>query len=748
MAFMSSDLLSASTNPHSEMKSNLLNKFTLAASLSVALCASFAVQAQSPYPATPSKPVTDVYHGTSVVDPYRWMEDQKSPEMQAWMRSQADYAATVLAELPGRAALRARLGALADAGESTGGYQMVAGRLFYFKRKPGQNQASLWLRDGLEGTERELLNPNNLPGEPGKHAIDWTSISADGKRMAMGLSKGGSENSVLRVLDTATGKFLADAIDRTGLNEGGMAWLPDGSGFIYNRHPAEERYNKSALFLHKLGQDPAKDVAVFGWEVSKKTPFEVPDLFHVHVSKGSPWVLVEVLHGDAAERSYWVARLDQLQKRGGQAVWRQIISPSDKVTRAALSGSTVYALSQKTASRRDLLSLDLKAPKPSFKTAMPAGESVLQELMPAEDAVYVKSLDAGVSKLWRVAHVHGKSATAAAVALPFEGTLRNVTPLKGGELLVLLEGWTQAPQSLLLQAGGQLDAPARKVGIQKAMAVDASGVDARRVMVKSHDGVMVPLSILAPKGVVLDGKRPTILSGYGAYGITQEPRFSATRLAWLERGGVQAICHVRGGGELGDEWHRGGFITTKQNTVSDFIACAEWLIANQYTSPATLAGTGGSAGGITIGGAFTQRPDLWAAAQSAVGLSDMLRMELTLNGAPNVAEFGTVTNPAHFKSMYAISPYHRVKDGQNYPAVIVTTGANDPRVDAWIPSKLAARMQAANPGSYKTRPVILRVDFEAGHGMGSSVSQRLDETADVWSFFLWQFGDAAFAPKR
>ncbi len=240
----------------------------------------------------------------------------------------------------------------------------------------------------------------------------------------------------------------------------------------------------------------------------------------------------------------------------------------------------------------------------------------------------------------------------------------------------------------------------------------------------------------ASAATALDGKRPTILSAYGAYGITQEPRFSATRLARTERGGVQAICHVRGGGENGDDWHRGGYIATKQNTFSDFVACAEWLIANKYTSPATLAGTGGSAGGITIGGAVTQRGELFAAAQSAVDLSDMLRMDLTLNGAPNIAEFGTVTNPAHFKSMFALSPYHNVKDGRICRAVIVTTGANDPR------------MQAVNPDAVKTCPVILRVDFEGGHGMGSSVSQRLDESADVWSFFLWQFSDAAFQPKR
>ncbi|MBT9494192.1 MAG: S9 family peptidase [Paucibacter sp.] len=712
--------------------------------LAALLLAPIAALAQiGPYPATPAKPVTDVYHGTAVVDPYRWMEDMKSAEFQAWLKTQAAYADSVLAQLPGRADLRARLGVLADAGESTGGYEMVAGKLFYSKRAPGQNQARLWVRDGLAGAERELLDPNNLPGEPGKHAVDWYSVSPDGRLLAVGLSKGGSENSVLRLLDVATAKLLPLAIDRTGLNENGVAWLPDASGFLYNRHPAEERYNKSAVFLHKLGQDPAKDVAQFGWQVSKKEAFEIADLPYIRIAKGSPWALAEVLHGDAAERSYWVARVDQL--KGAATPWRRVVRPEHKVTRADVAGGSLYALSQQKASRRELLSLDLASAKGGFKTALPAGDSVLQSIDAGDAAVYVKALDAGVSKLWRVGKKDGK---VSAVALPFEGTLRSVTPLKGDELLVLLEGWTQAPQSLLLQAGGAADAPAQRLSIQKPVAVDTSGIEARRVMVKSHDGVMVPLSIVAPKAVALDGQRPTILNAYGAYGITQEPRFSATRLAWIERGGVQAICHVRGGGELGDDWHRGGYIATKQNTVSDFIACAEWLIANKYTSPAKLAGTGGSAGGITIGGAVTQRGELFAAAQSAVGLSDMLRMELTLNGAPNIAEFGTVTNPAHFKSMFALSPYHNVKDGRSYPAVIVTTGANDPRVEAWIPAKLAARMQTAKPDAFKARPVILRVDFEGGHGMGSGLAQRLDETADVWSFFLWQMGDAAFQPKQ
>ena len=700
--------------------------------------------AQTPYPPTPARPVTDVYHGTTVVDPYRWMEDMKSDDFQRWIRTQADYAAGVLAELPGRAALRQRLGVLSDAGERTFGYKLVAGQLIYSKRAAGQNQFRLWLRDGLDGADRELLDPYNLPGEPGKHAIDWYSVSPDGRLLALGLSKGGSEDSVLRVLEVASGRFLAESIDRAGLNEGGVAWLPDASGFVYNRHPADERYNKSAVHLHRIGQALDKDVALFGWQVNAREKFEIPDLPYIRLSKDSRWALAEVLHGDAVERSYWIAPLTQLQTKGAATAWRRIIRPADKITRAVLAGDQVYALSQASASRRALLSLDLPRPG-KFKTAMAAGDSVLQELEVGDDAVYVKALDAGVSKLWRVGRNDArKGGQISTVTLPFDGTLREIEPLPRGDLLVMLEGWTEAPQSLVLKP----DAPARRISVQKPATVDVSGIEARRVMVKSHDGVMVPLSLIVPKGVALDGQRPTILNGYGAYGLTLEPGFSATRLAWIERGGVIAICHVRGGGELGEDWHQGGYIATKQNTVSDFIACAEWLIANRYTSPAKLAGTGGSAGGITIGGAVIQRPELFAAANSAVGLSDMLRMELTPNGAPNVAEFGTTTNPAHFKSMFALSPYHNVRDAKAYPALIVTTGANDPRVDAWIPAKLAARMQAAAPASFSNRPTLLRVDFDAGHGMGSSVSQRLDETADVWSFFLWQMGDPGFAPKR
>ncbi len=741
----------------------------LAASLGVAgLLTAAPLSGAAPVapPDTPKQPVTDTYHGTTVVDPYRWMEDMKSPQFQGWLKAQADHAGAVLATLPGRQALRERLGALADGGEVTSEFSSAGGRVFYLKRVPGESSLKLWVREGVEGPERLLLDPNAVPGQTGRHAIDWTSVSPDGRRLAVGLSPGGSENSVLHVIDVASGQLLGERITRTGLNEPGLAWLADGSGFFYNRHPADERYNKSAVFLHRIGQPDDRDTAVFGWGADPKRRFALADLPYLSVATGSRWVLAEVLHGDAAERSYHVAPLSALTAAGGRPVaWRQVIGPADKVTRAVLVGDRVLAVTQKRASRRELVALDLRArsAKPPQSVVLAASEEVLQQPTVASDAVYLKTLDGGVSRLWRwpvpVAGSAGALPKAQALPLPFEGTVRELAPLDGGGVLLKMEGWTRAPQVFRLGVtGGKPLAGSSPVAtsalawvptaLQAPNRVDVSGIDARRVMVRSHDGVMVPLSVLAPRGLAdpsqRDGKRPTILTGYGAYGISLEPRFSATRLAWIERGGVSAVCHVRGGGELGEEWHRGGYIETKQNTVSDFIACAQWLIDNRYAAPQTLAGTGGSAGGITIGGAITQRPELFAAAQSAVGVSDMLRMELTPNGAPNIAEFGTVTNPRHFKAMRALSPYHRVKDGTAYPGVIVTTGANDPRVDAWMPGKLAARLQAANPAG---KPVLLRVDFDAGHGMGSSVSQQLDETADVWSFFLWQMGDPAFQPK-
>lgn len=693
--------------------------------------------ADSSAPPTPERPVTDTYHGTPVVDPYRWMEDMGTPEFKGWLKLQNDHAQAVLQAIPGRNALRERLAALSDSSETVGGVERTGGRLVYLKSEPGRDQRRLFIREGLEGNERLLLDPMNVPGEPGQHAVDFYALSPDAKTLVVGLSSGGTENSELRVMQVADGALLPDRIDRAGLNEH-VAWLPDSRRFLYNRLPAPdakgagERFNKSAVYLHAVGQPVAQDMPLLGWGVTPQRRFEVPDLPVLSTRAGSPWVLAEVQHGDAAERSYYVVRQSQL--RGARTPWRRIIAPADGVGTAVLGDNEVFAVSHRKASRRELLRYDLVGMgKPTV--ALPAGDAVLRAATLSRDAVYVNALDGGVTRVLRVALKGGAVST---VKLPIEGTVRElVTDEADDALWVRMESFSEPARWWAVGADGT----STGLALQPPPAAPGVEIEAKRVMVKSHDGVLVPLSIVSRKGLALDGARPTILSGYGAYGISMEPRYNPQRQAWLERGGVIAIAHVRGGGEFGEDWHRAGWILTKQNTVSDFIACAQYLIDAKYTQPAKLAGTGGSAGGITIGGAITQRPELFAAAQSAVGVSDMLRMEFTPNGASNVAEFGTVAKADQFKAMYAISPYHRVRDGVKYPAVIVTTGANDPRVDAWLPGKMAARLQAATASG---KPVLLRVDFEGGHGMGSGRSQWVNETADVWSFFLWQMGETGF----
>jgi prolyl oligopeptidase len=328
------------------------------------------------------------------------------------------------------------------------------------------------------------------------------------------------------------------------------------------------------------------------------------------------------------------------------------------------------------------------------------------------------------------------------VGLPFAGSVGELVtdPLQPGAW-IKLESWNEPPRIYFADGKtGRLEATA----LLQPPQLDLLPVTVTRVKVKSHDGVSVPLSIVHRKGLKLDGARPTLLTGYGAYGLRLDPRFNATWTAWLEQGGVMAVAHVRGGGEYGEEWHLAGRKATKPNTWKDFIACAEWLARNGYTDRAHLAGSGGSAGGITIGRAITERPELFSAAVSMVGAHDSLRAELTANGPPNIPEFGSTKTPEGFRALFEMSAYHHVRDATAYPAVLLTTGINDPRVDSWEPGKMAARLQAATASG---KPVLLSVDFAGGHGLGSTRDQANDELADRYAFLLWQMGAPGFQPQ-
>jgi prolyl oligopeptidase len=407
-------------------------------------------------------------------------------------------------------------------------------------------------------------------------------------------------------------------------------------------------------------------------------------------------------------------------------------------------GDNIYALSHRDAMPFKLVRTS--ASKPDLAHAeviIPETEAVLTALVMAKDGVYVQTLEGGVGRVLRIPH--GRAATAERVALPFDGAISYLwADARAPGVMAMLTSWTRPP--LLYDYDPARRKPDHEMRLSFGGGTEAnmSGYESVEVKAKSYDGALVPLSIVHRKGLLLDGSHPALIEGYGSYGITKDPHFLAMTLPWLEHGGVYAVAHARGGGEYGEGWHAAGKMQTKPNTFRDGIACAQYLIERGYTSPKKLAVTGTSAGGIFAGGAITERPDLFGAALIRVGVSDMLRNETTEGGPANIMEFGTVKTPEGFKGLLAMSPYHRVKDGAAYPAVLLTTGTNDPRVTSWEPAKMAARLQAASSSG---KPILLRVDYDAGHGIGSTRTQGVQEWADDFAFLLWQLGERDFQPK-
>ena len=604
----------------------------LAALASLALATSSL--AQSRPPAAPVRDVVDTYFGVSVHDPYRYMEDLKNPEVATWVKAQADYTRKTLDRIPGRAALLKQIADLGDAAPArVSGVQFNNGAYYYLKRLSSQNIPRLYVRVGLNGKERLLVDPEAIETKAGAHyAIDYFAPSSDNRYLAYGISPGGSEESVLHVIEVATGKETGDVIDRTQF--GPPSW-DDANRLIYNRlqklasdAPKSDKYLKSRAYVHVLGTDPEKDRAILGPGVSADfvtDPLAVP---FVSTAPGSPYVIGIVGNGNQREFNLYVARGAAIAD--GVPVWQRVAGLDDQVTDAALIGSTLYLMTHKGAPHFKVVRLDLANPDLASATVVvPASDAVITGIAAASDALYVRRMTGGVSDLVRVEHSRG--AKPVAVKLAFDGDIDALAadPRLPG-VVFDMGAWTRFggyyaydPKAAKvvdtrLQPQGPYDNPTDLVSLE--------------VKVKSHDGAMVPLSIVHKKGMKLDGSNPTILYGYGAYGISQTPFYRPQYLAWFERGGVFAVAHVRGGGENGEEWYKGGYQETKPNTWRDAIACAEWLIAQRYTSPEKLAIEGGSQGGIYVGRSITERPDLFGAAIDEVPVSDAIRSSFETNG--------------------------------------------------------------------------------------------------------------------
>ncbi len=693
-------------------------------------------------PVAPVKPVTDTYFGTAVVDNYRWMEDLKSPEVQAWMKGQAAYTKDFLSKLPGRDALVKRVMSLDNASTRVVDLQLCGTRYFYEKLTPKDQTPKLYARDGLKGEERLLVDAQVLAESKDRYTISGFYPSPDGKYVAVEIAPGGSEEGVVRVLNAATGKPLKDSIDRIWGAQ--VSWDPNDKFFYYRRlqelGPGKTAMDKeldSTSYLHQLGDKVDKDVAVLGRNFNPPVPMDPTDEPFVGIQTGSPYAVGIIAHGVKNELTVLVSPADALAQ--GKPAWTKVADLADDVTDLAGMGHDMWLKTHKDAPRFKILHVDLDHPDiTKADVTVPQSDLVLQGISTAKDALYIQGAKGGISQILRLAY---GTTEAKPLPLPFEGSVQGFsTSVENDGAMMRLAGWTHAPQWYAYDPATD---KITDTAIEPLNPADFSGITSVEVTAPGADGTPIPLSIIYKKDLKMDGSNPCLMEGYGSYGISIDPYFDGSSLALLEKGIVIAWAHVRGGGENGEDWHLAGQKLTKQNTISDFIACAEYLIKNGYTSSNRLALRGTSAGGITIGGALTQRPDLFALALINVGEVNPLRIDASPNGPSNTPEFGSTKDADGFKALMGMDAYQHVKDGTTYPTTMLITGANDPRVDPWELFKMTARLQAANTGK---NPILLRVDMDAGHGIGSTKSQRDLITADQAALLLSITAKANLAP--
>jgi prolyl oligopeptidase len=695
-------------------------------------------------PVAPVRMVTDQLHGVAVPDPYRYMENQRDPQVQAWMKAQGDEARKTLDHISVRSDILKRLQTL-DAQQGDSVRDVVrsgGGQLFYLKRKQGEPQFKLVMRPSLQGAEKVLVDTAAIAKRKSvPHAINYFAPSWDGKHVAYGMSAGGSEDASLYVLNVATGKTVGQPVPR--VPEALVSWLPDSQSLTFNQlkklkpgEPETEVYMDSRVLWLRLGQNEKQAVAIFGPTVNRQLGLARLDVGTVQFRPGSPWMLARTSDTTLPEGFLFVARVAELGK-SKEIPWHLISRYEDKITDVVLQGDDAYLLTYTQAPRNRVLKLNLNLPvlTDAEEVAVAPPGMVLEGFTLNKNAI-VGSVREGTSIGIRLYSPGDK--TGVAVPMPYPGAAHvYADPSQAfDDVIYNLGGWTQPSRSWRFN-GSQNEEIQLKTASATAPAPD---IEVRDVLAKSHDGAMVPMTILHKKGLVKNSANPTLLVGYGAYGFSETAHYSAGDRVWVERGGVLAYANVRGSGVYGQDWYHAGQKATKANTWKDGIACAEFLVADGYASPATMAVLGGSAGGIFAGRSLTQAPQLFAAGIVQVGVIDAVRAEESANGITNISEFGSYKNPQEFAALLEMSAYHQIKDGVAYPAVMFMHGLNDPRVDVWHSAKGTARLQAASSSG---KPVLLRLDAQAGHGIGSTATQRQQMVADEYGFLLWQMGFAS-----
>lgn len=694
-------------------------------------------------PQTAQIPVTNVYHGLEVVDPYQWLEDWDDDRVQSWSNKQNDYARSVLDNLPYVEELRERVTEILTA--ETVSYYSVCwrkGKLFAMKRQPPLEQPFLVVMPSAEEpeSERVIVDPTKI--DPvGTTSIDWYVPSPDGNLVAVSLSVGGSESGDVHIYEAQSGREIGEVIPRVngGTAGGDVVWTADGSGFYYTRYPRvgerppEDLDFYQQVWFHRMGTSPDKD----NYEIGRDFPRIAEIILETDADSGN--VLAAVQYGDSGRFAHYI--------RMPTGQWKQITDYDDQVVQATFGANdTLFFISRADAPRGKIMKVSLvDFSLEKAEVIVPEGKDTI-----VSDFYGHPPVVAAVTRLYVTYQLGGPSEVR---VFDYQGRQQagpKILPVSNVGQIVALENDNilYRNSSYLVPSAWYLFSPDKEITSKTALVsrspVDFSDCEVVREYATSKDGTRVPINIIRRGGVKLDGSNPVLLNGYGGYGISIKPRFSSLRRVWIDQGGVYAVANLRGGGEFGEQWHREGMLTRKQNVFDDFAAVMQYMIDAGYTTSEKLAIIGGSNGGLLMGAMITQHPELCKAVVSFVGIYDMLRVELAPNGEFNIPEFGTVKDAEQFRALYAYSPYHNVKEAAACPSVLFITGANDPRVDPMHSRKMTARLQeAASSG----RPILLRTSSETGHGLATPLSEQIEESVHYHAFLLGELGLKYSPPK-